>query len=195
MKTYIAIVLAWALILGAVTLPQVREASAIQGMDDLLEVIPTVQIPMPLTVGYVVGCVVAAAQINSGPVLNTATCGDNDTHTVFVDTILPTTYDGETFTLKIAAVAVSATPSGDLAGDVAMQCRGDSEAVNNTWGGEITLDVTFDTQYDLEFATSAAVTPDITCVAGDHLYVRWQQDATGSDGTITAHILGFSLVY
>lgn len=137
----------------------------------------------------------AGVTIGSGPIVGAVACADNDASTIYFNLQMPDNYDGGTITIGVQAVATSATPSGDLDADVSAFCENDSGAIGSDWGTEIALDVTFNTQNDLEMAESAAVTPTATCQAGSHLFARYQVDAAGTDGTITSQILGFSVGY
>jgi hypothetical protein len=135
----------------------------------------------------------AAVTINSGPIVGAVTCDDDDSSTIYFDLPLGANFTGSTITVGIRAVATATSDDydGDLDADVSAFCENDSGAVGADWGTEVPLDVTFSTQNDIEIAVSAAITPTATCQAGSQVFVRYQVDAAGTDGTITSQILGF----
>lgn len=81
-------------------------------------------------------------------------------------------YAGGTLVFQVSAINENATPTGNLVFDVQAACRGDGDLHNSTWGTLQTATIGFDTQDDEELAATSAVTPDGTCAADDHIYVR-----------------------
>jgi hypothetical protein len=148
-----------------------------------------------------VNCVVpAAVTLNSGPVVGGVVCADNDASTIDFNLQLPKNFTGSTVTVGVQAVADTSTGdyAGDLDADVSAFCENASGLTGPDWGSEIPLDITFTTQWDIEMATSAPVTPTATCQGGDspsHLFVRYQVDAAGTDNDIGSQILGFVIGY
>jgi hypothetical protein len=112
---------------------------------------------------------------------------------------MPDNWDAGTFTVKVQTTHDNAVPADNLNADVAVQCRGDDEVINNTFGSEIAADIaTYATQWDLREVETAAITPNCTtsCLAGDRCYFRWQMDAAGTTTAVAnLHILGFTVGY
>ncbi len=137
-----------------------------------------------------------AVTINSGPVIPTFICTDNDGSRLNGMVAMPPDWDGGTITLTHSYIQTAADTSA-LNGDVAAQCRGAGETVSSTWGTEVAIDdaaVTGSNANDL--TTSAAVTPAGTCAAGDMLYFYYELDAAGTTtAAATLHHLGFRVTY
>jgi hypothetical protein len=130
----------------------------------------------------------ASAQLNSGPFMYSVIPTDNDAATIYGNVVMPDDWDAGTITLEITVYDANADPSGNLQADVSCMCRSSSDAINSTWGDEIALDVDLSgagtVQYDIVQATSAAVTCNTSCAAGDMLAWRYQVDAGGTDATV-----------
>jgi hypothetical protein len=130
----------------------------------------------------------ASAQLNSGPFMYSVIPTDNDAATIYGNVVMPDDWDAGTITLEITVYDANADPSGNLQADVSCMCRSSSDAINSTWGDEIALDVDLSgagtVQYDIVQATSAAVTCNTSCAAGDMLVWRYQVDAGGTDATV-----------
>ena len=126
-----------------------------------------------------------SAAVGSGPSFWYSTCTDSDAATLYGSFILPLDYVPGIFSVGIRAVSVNAAPAGNLVGHVALQCRGDGDVHNSTWGSEVELALnSFDTQNEEKQATTTALlTPNGTCVAGDVITFRYQVDATGTTAT------------
>ena len=142
-------------------------------------------------------CAAAAKiTINSGPQVETTICADNDASTIYGHVKMPDSWNGGTVTMASEYIQTAAD-TGVLNGDIACQCRGAGETVNNTWGTEIAIDdaaVTGSSGSDI--TTSAAITCDGTCAGGDVLYWRYQMDATGTTTAVaTLHFVGWSMEY
>ena len=138
----------------------------------------------------------AEVTINSGPKQYTVICTDNDASTVYGSTVMPDGWDAGTVTFELAYVQTAADTNA-LNGDVTAQCRGAGETVNNTWGTEVAIDDAAVTGSNaVDNTTSAAVTPNGTCAAGDTLFWRWQMDATGTTtAAATLNLLGMKMEY
>ena len=82
-------------------------------------------------------------------------------------------------------------------GDITCMCRGAGETVNNTWGTEIAIDDAAVTGSNaVDHTTSAAMTCNGTCAAGDTLFWRYQLDATGTTTAVaTLHFVGWKMEY
>jgi len=134
--------------------------------------------------------------INSGPLMYTIICTDNDASTLYGNVIMPDSYDGGTVTFELSYVQTAANTSA-LHGDVSAQCRGATEVPSSTWGTEVAIDDTNVTGTNgLDMTTSAAVTPAGTCAGGDGLFWRWQLDATGTTTAVaTLNIMAVKMEY
>jgi hypothetical protein len=141
----------------------------------------------------------APAQItlNSGPILYTIICTDNDAATIYGSVKMPDSWNGGTVTFTQVYVQTAAN-TGVLNGDIACQARSNGEVPSSTWGTEVAIDdaaVVGSNSNDM--TTSGAATCAGTGVAGgDMLYFRYQVDATGTTTTAASlHTLGFMLEY
>lgn len=130
--------------------------------------------------------------VNSGPVTGAINCADNAASVVYFN-LGHDQYQGGTLVFRLIAVNENASPSGVLDFDFSCQCRGDSDALNSTWGTAQNASITFDTQYDQEIASTAAVTPDGTCAADDVLYCRAVMDAVSTTTQVAdTYLIGLS---
>lgn len=138
----------------------------------------------------------AEATINSGPMQYTIICADNDASTLYGHIVMPDSWDAGTVTFELEYLQTAADTNA-LNSDITCQCRGATETVNNTWGTEQAIDDAGVTGSNaVDHTTSAAVTCNGTCAAGDTLYWRWQMDATGTTTAVaTLHILGIKMEY
>jgi hypothetical protein len=127
--------------------------------------------------------------INSGPKRFIVNCEDNATSTMYFDIVMPDGWDTRGITLELAAMdTTTATTVLDI--DFSAQCRGDGDVVNNTWGTAQNASITFGgTAYTLEHATTAAITPNGTCAAGDHVFIKGDVDDAGGNTNGTNWIL------
>ncbi len=135
--------------------------------------------------------------INSGPKIPTFICTENDASTLYGSFKLVDNWDAGTITVTHVYIQTAAD-TGSMLGEVSMQCHGNGETVDSTYGTMVELDdaaVTGSNKND--FITSTAVTPAGTCAAGDMLYFRWQYDGTGNPTTAAATLnhVGFMLKY
>lgn len=138
----------------------------------------------------------AEVTLNSGPKQYTIICTDNDASTIYGHVVMPDGWDAGTVTLELEYLQTAAD-TNVLNSDIACACRGAGETVNNTWGTEIAIDDAAVTGSNgVDTTTSAAVTCNGTCAAGDSLWFRWQMDAAGTTTAVaTLHILGVKMEY
>jgi len=138
----------------------------------------------------------AEATLNSGPKTYTVICTDNDASTIYGHTVMPDGWDGGTVTFELEYLQ-SAADTNVLNSDVAAMCRGAGETINNTWGTEIAIDdAAVSGSNIVDHTTSAAVTANGTCAAGDTLFWRIQLDATGTTTAVaTLHLMGVKATY
>lgn len=138
----------------------------------------------------------AEVTINSGPMQYTIVCTDNDTSTIYGSVVLPDGFDiTKDITFELSYIQTAAD-TGPLNSDIAIQCRGTGEAVNNTWGSEIAIDDAAVTGSNAVDMTTSAAVDTADCVAGDILYFRWQMDATGTTTAVaTLNIVGMKAEY
>jgi hypothetical protein len=130
--------------------------------------------------------------INSGAELQVVECADNDSSVFYAETQLDR-YGGGNIQVTLRALNTNATPSGVLDIDFSAQCRGDSDLENSTFGTEVAAAITFDTQNDQETVTTADITPNGTCAAGDTLIIQAAVDATATTTQVAdTFIRGFS---
>jgi|GEM_PF-3186941 len=134
--------------------------------------------------------------INSGPKQYTVLCADNDASTLYGHVVMPDSWDAGTVTFELEYLQTAAD-TNVLNSDIACMCRGATEEVNNTWGTEVAIDdAAVSGSNKVDHTTSAAVTCNGTCAAGDSLWWRWQLDATGTTTAVTTlHILGMKMEY
>lgn len=138
----------------------------------------------------------AEVTINSGPKMYTVICTDNDSSTIYGSTVMPDGWDAGTVTFELSYLQTAADTSA-MNADVAAQCRASGETVNNTFGTEQAIDdAAVSGSNIVDMTTSAAVTADGTCAAGDMLTWRIQLDATGTTTAVaTLHLLGVKMEY
>jgi hypothetical protein len=138
----------------------------------------------------------ALVTINSGPRIYTIICADNDGSTVHGHVVMPDSWNAGTVTFELEYLQTAADTSA-MNSDIAAMCRGAGETVNSTYGTEIAIDdAAVSGSNIVDHTTSAAVTANGTCAAGDTLFFRWQLDATGTTTAVaTLHILGVKMEY
>lgn len=138
----------------------------------------------------------AEVTINSGPKTWTIICTDNDGSTIYGHVVMPDSWNAGTVTFELEYLQTAAD-TAVMNSDIAAMCRGAGETINNTWGSEIAIDdAAVSGSNIVDHTTSAAVTADGTCAAGDTLFFRWQLDATGTTTAVaTLHILGVKMEY
>jgi len=145
-------------------------------------------------------------QLGSGPEMFTIICTDSDTAAIHGSVVMPDGYDGGTVTIEMTVVNDNATPASDFDIDFAIQCRGNSDILDNTYGTEVAADVDFDASgtcggsacvtNEVAAVTTAAITGNGTCAAGDMLIWRGQVDATGTTATVAdVHVIGVKMEY
>ena len=137
-----------------------------------------------------------AVTINSGPKLYTMICGSGANGDMDFDVVMPNNWDGGTLEFEPDYIQMAANTSA-MNSDVKAQCRGTGETPSSTWGTAIAIDDAAVTGSNARDKTlSAAVTPAGTCAAGDHLFVRYTLDVTGTTTTeASLHFLGVGMYY
>jgi hypothetical protein len=135
-------------------------------------------------------------QLNSGPYHQVIICQDSDSSTITGHVVMPDGWDAGTVTFELEYVQTAAD-TNVLNSDVACACRGVGETINNTWGTEIAIDDAAVTGSNgVDQTTSAAVTCNGTCAAGDTMYFRWQMDAAGTTTAVaTFNVLGMKMEF
>jgi len=135
-------------------------------------------------------------QINSGPYQYSIICQDSDSSTIYGNTVMRDGWNAGTITFELEYVQTAAD-TGPLNSDITCACRGPGETINSTWGTEIAIDDAAVTgSSGVDHTTSAAVTCNGPCAAGDTLYWRWQMDAAGTTTAVaTLNILGVKAEY
>jgi len=138
----------------------------------------------------------AEVTINSGPKLYSIICADNDASIMHGTVVMPDSWDAGTVTFQVSYVQTAADTSA-LNMDIAAQCRNATTAINSTYGTEVAIDDAALTGSNaIDQTTSAAVTADGTCAAGDFLAWQLALDATGTTtGVTTLHFLGVKMEY
>lgn len=122
----------------------------------------------------------SAVTINSGPKVYTMICGSSSNGDMDFDVVMPMDWDGGTLIFEASYTQTAANTSA-MNSDIKAQCRGAGETPSSTWGTAVAIDDAAVTGSNGEDKTaSAAVTPAGTCAAGDHLFVRYTLDVTGT---------------
>lgn len=138
-----------------------------------------------------------AVTINSGPIMPTFICADNDGSTLYGQVRMPDSWDGGTVTFTHIYIQTAAD-TAVLNGDIACQARSNGEVPSSTWGTEIAIDdAAVVGSNSSDQTTSAAVTCAGTGLAGgDMLFFRYQLDATGTTTAVaTLHHVAFNMEY
>lgn len=157
-----------------------------------------IYVPAGSLVGDGTNCPLAATAvtINSGPKLYTMICGSGANGDMDFDVTMPNDWDGGTLEFEPDYIQTAANTSA-MNSDIKAQCRGTGETPSSTWGTAVAIDdanVTGSNGRDKTL--SAAVTPAGTCAAGDHLFVRYTLDVTGTTTTeASLHFLGVGMYY
>lgn len=137
--------------------------------------------------------------VASGPKRYTIQPADDNTCSIEFDWVSPDSWNAGTITVELAAFSSGNNNTEVLELDFAGNAvsSGDQIPVHSTTGEQATT-VTFGNQTnDYRQATSAAITLNGTPVAGDHIFVRGQIDATATTVTPMSdvHILGVKVEY
>jgi hypothetical protein len=131
----------------------------------------------------------------AGPELYVIVCTDNDGGLIGGSMTMPDSWDGGTVTFEVAMVQTG-TETLNVFGDMEVQCRGDNEAIVDTWSSEVGLDLTQTGGSAIDNVTSGAITPHSSCQSGDMLIWQYSVDAGGTDATMaTNNYLGFKMEY
>jgi hypothetical protein len=123
-----------------------------------------------------------AVLVTTGPRLVTIQCTDADADSIEFDLVMPDGWDGGTLTMELAAFSLGNNTTEVFEMDFAFQCvsSGDTPAAHSTTG-EQAATITWGNAANREqHATTAAITGNGPCAAGDHIYVRGQVDATAT---------------
>jgi hypothetical protein len=156
--------------------------------------------PARLLVADGVQCAAAAdTALNSGPTAGAIICADNDASIIYWDMAMPDNWDASSIVVRVQLVSDNADPDadGDIDADLTALCRGNDEAIDNTWASEVAFDTDFDglAQWD-QISDTATITPNGTLNSGDHCYFRYAVDAAGTDATMTdVFYLGMEVGY
>jgi len=128
----------------------------------------------------------AGITVNSGPSMYSVQCDDNASGVFEWSMKLPEEYNPNTpVTVQLSAIQTQAA-TNTIGFDVSCMCRGDSDAVNSTWGTAQSVDITFTTANDIETAeNTTALTCNGTCQPDDTAYFRAVVDATTTTGTVS----------
>lgn len=122
----------------------------------------------------------SAVTINSGPKVYTMICGSSANGDMDFDVVMPMEWDGGAVIFEASYTQTAANTSA-MNSDIKAQCRAAGETPSSTWGTTVPIDDAAVTGSSAEDKTaSAAVTPAGTCAAGDHLFVRYTLDVTGT---------------
>jgi hypothetical protein len=147
------------------------------------------------------GCTATASAVllASGPKLPTIACTDADADSIEFDWVSPDGWDGGTITVELAAFSIGNNSTEIFEMDFAGQCvsSGDTPTAHSTTG-EQPAAITWGNAANREqHATTAAITLQGTCAAGDHVYMRGQVDATATTMTPMSDlkILGVKVEY
>lgn len=132
----------------------------------------------------------------AGPEIWTIVCADNDAGMIGGELLMPDSWNAGTVTFKVLMVQTGAETS-DVDGDMEVQCRGEGEAIADTWSSEVAVDITQTGSSKVDIAeTASAITPAGTCAAGDFLAWQYSVDATGTDATVaTNNFIGVQMEY
>lgn len=131
----------------------------------------------------------SAITINSGPKVQAMICGSSANGDMDFDVVMPMDWDGTDLIFE-ATYRQTAANTSAMNSDIKAQCRGAGETPSITWGTAVPIDDAAVSGSSIEDKTaSAAVTPAGTCAAGDHLFVRYTLDVTGT--TTPEATLGF----
>lgn len=145
-------------------------------------------------------CTDPAAQIivASGPKRQTITCADNDSGALYTDFVMPDSWNAGTITVENHWFSASNLSTQVVSTDWTGNCvsSGDPVPVDSATGVQ-TANVTFGNQTnDERHATSAAITLNGSCLAGDHVYLKGRIRATATTATMTnVRFLGIKVVY
>ena len=138
----------------------------------------------------------SAVTINSGPRVQTMICGSGLNGDMDFDVVMPMDWDGTDLIFEPSYTQTASNTSA-MNSDIKAQCRGAGETPSSTWGTSVNIDDAAVSGSSIEDKTaSAAVTPAGTCAAGDHLFVRYTLDVTGTTTPeATLHFYGMGVYY
>jgi len=135
------------------------------------------------------------ATINSGPIVHSIICTDAATSVIDGSVTMPDGYDGGTVTFELTHLQ-SAAETLIFNSDIKAMCRGVTDTVNNTWGDAVPIDDGEVTGSNgIDHTSSAAVTPNGTCAAGDTLFWKLTISADSTVTFATHNILGMKMEF
>lgn len=138
-----------------------------------------------------------AVTINSGPKIPTFICAEHNSARLVGMVPMPDNWDASTILIKPYYIQTAAD-TGSVALEVAAACRGMGETFNGTYGAELNVtDAAVTGSNAIDSTTSAAVTANGTCTAGDMLYFYIDVDGTANPTTAAAtlHYLGAKIYF
>ena len=139
-------------------------------------------------------CAVPTEQnLNSSEKTWAFSCADSNSSVFSGKVRMPLTWDGGTITFTLALFH-DTTETITFAGDFSAQCRAAGTAINSTYGTAVAADVAITTANQIAEATTAAVTPNGSCVGGAWLLWRYVVDATNfSTNAANSKVLGVTI--
>jgi hypothetical protein len=134
--------------------------------------------------------------INSGAPRSTFLCADNDGSILYGELVMPADWNAGTVTVTGKFIQTAVDTSA-LAATIATACRTALDTINATFGTTQTMNIAaMGGSNKLDTVTSAAVTANGTCHAGDLLQFKWNVGATDTTTAMTTmHVLGFQINY
>jgi hypothetical protein len=147
------------------------------------------------------GCITndSAALVTNGPRLPTITCADDDAASLEFAWPSPDGWNAGTITIALHAFSIGNNTTEVLEMDFAGQCvsSGDTPTAHATTGEQAATITWGNTANREQYATTAAITIQGTCAAGDRVYMRGQIDATATTVTpmTDIKILGVKIEY
>lgn len=138
-----------------------------------------------------------AALVTNGPRLVTIGCTNATADTVEFD-FIPDNWNGGTITAELVAFSLGNNNAETLRMDWAFQCvsSGDTPTAHSTTGEQATIITWGNAANREQRATSAAITGQGACAAGDHIYMRGHVNtATTMTPMTDLRILGVRIAY
>jgi hypothetical protein len=139
-----------------------------------------------------------ATLVTNGPKRPTITCTDNNADSIEFDWVSPDGWDAGTITVELHAFNTAAETTAVVM-HFAGQCVSSGDVVQaHSTTGEQAATLTFTNAANQEVhGTTPAITLQGSCIAGDHVYMRGQIDATGTTvaNMATVKILGVKVEY
>jgi hypothetical protein len=137
----------------------------------------------------------AEVTINSGPILYSIICTDNDASVIHGKTTMPDSWDAGNLTFELEYIQTAANTAA-LEWDIYVQCRGAGETVNNTWESPVNV---IDAVTTGSNAVDQTTSGNVTCASdagGDTLYWKVEIDAAGTLAAMaTMHFTNMKMEY